>query len=191
MWIMTTNGFLSAVQHNDDANLLVIRGRVKDDVRAIAQYATLALHLPTDPDQLITAYKGSDYPFRVITTKDIWADYLCGMALSIDYGNFKSEVATTSKAHAAAYSQVWTDLLALERTDPESTRGHSPFDYGQNGSTTDLEDWREDQDSAWWPGMDAEGPDAGPDTDDMLDVNFMGRRVPSIHDVPLDQDPTL
>lgn len=182
MWMATVDGFLSAVQHNTDPDTLVVRGRTKDDVRALAQYATVALHLPTDPDTLITTYDGSDYPFRVMVPKTTWAQYVGAQALAIDYGNFKSAVAKVSTEHAAAYHNVWTDLLALEHTDPESTRGHSPYDF--TGSSLLDPDWREDQDSPWWPGADAEGPEVDDDWAPRTPV------YASIHDVPLNQDPT-
>lgn len=132
MWLMTTNGFLSAVQHSDDDDMVVIRGRVKNDVRHLAQYVVGAEGLAVDAESLIVSYPQADYPWRVIVSKATWAGYVQQQAQAVDYFNFKTAVGglgLPGRHHADAYHDVWVDLLALERTDPEAVRAGSPLDF--------------------------------------------------------------
>lgn len=132
MWLMTTKGFLSAVQHSDEPDLLVVRGRVKNDVRELAQFAVGDESPAADAEALIVPYPQADYPWRVIVSKDMWASYVHKQALEVDYFNFKTAVAThglPGHHHANAYHDVWLALLPLERTDPEAARAGSPLDF--------------------------------------------------------------
>lgn len=154
MWTATVDGFLSAVQHNTDPDLLVVRGRVKADVRALAAYTVTATHEPTDADTLIVSYPLSDYPWRVIIPREVYADYVRAQAMAVGYPNFKGAVAKVSPPHARAYANVWTDLLVLENTDPERNPEHdSPYvwatreDDWREASGTDVE--RPEVDDAW------------------------------------------
>jgi hypothetical protein len=132
MWLMTTDGFLSAVQHSDEPDQVVVRGRVKNDVRDLARHLVAAERLDVDAETLIVSYPHADYPWRVIVSKVTWADYVHKQALAVDYFNFKTAVASLGlpgRHHANAYHEVWLDLLPLERTDPESVRSGSPLDF--------------------------------------------------------------
>lgn len=132
MWTMTVNGgFLSAVQHDEDADLLVVRSRVKADALALAEYRQAALHEPGDPADALITYATSDYPWRVIVPRDVFATYVARAVQAIDYGNFKAAVGLISPEHAHAYARVWAALLDLEHTDPDrqEARTGSPFDW--------------------------------------------------------------
>ena len=77
MWIFTTIGFYSVVAHADDANTMVIRARVREDLDALRRH-----HLP----DLESAPGGdSGYPFRAMVSRDEWEHALQQLALSIDY----------------------------------------------------------------------------------------------------------
>ena len=122
MWTMTANGgFLSAVQHDEDPDLLVVRSRVKADALTLAQYLVLYRHLASEPRDMLITYATSDYPWRVIVPRDVFASFLAAQVAAIDYGNFKAAVGLISPEHAHAYARVWADLLVLERTDPASS----------------------------------------------------------------------
>jgi hypothetical protein len=128
---MTTNGFLSAVQHSDEPDQVVVRGRVKNDVRDLARYLVGAEQLAVDLEDLIVSYPQADYPWRVIVSKATWAGYVHKQALAVDYFNFKTAVASQGRPgryHANAYHEVWLDLLPLEHTDPEAVRSGSPLE---------------------------------------------------------------
>ena len=84
MWTFTTTGFYSAVEHRDNHELLLVRGR---DEESLAPLATLA-------DQAVQFTPHADYAFRVIVSKQDYAQWLMTQVMGIDYPNFKSRYHT-------------------------------------------------------------------------------------------------
>lgn len=129
MWTMTTKGFYSAVQHREDASLLVVRTRDHADAERLeGWYADwmdqLAAHDTTAvigmPDPAITSYDHSDYPWRVILPRTAYGAFLAETVEDLDYGNFKDAVkANQGHDRAQVYSSVWSVLLRLEDLDPD------------------------------------------------------------------------
>lgn len=129
MWTITKTGFYSAVQHNTDTQLVVVRTRVKADAVVLrGWYKTWLKDAGKGwPKPRVTSYQRSDYPWRVIMPRAAWADYLATAALDIDYGNFKSKVAAVQGAERAhVYSKVWSALIDLEENDRVKPAGHQP-----------------------------------------------------------------
>jgi hypothetical protein len=93
MWIALIDGFISAVQHDRDPAMLVVRARNPDHLRAIF------------PGRRVYRRAGSDYAARVYVTKEEFAKLLARRARGIDYPNFKSSVAD-DKLHRM-YEQMW------------------------------------------------------------------------------------
>lgn len=109
MWLMTTDGFLSAVEDRDDDTRVVVRARAREDAERFA--AAVAGEVLETPH--------ADYRFRVRTTKRAWASYVAGQARVIDYDNFKDAVADRQGyERARVYGEVWSVLRAL--TPPAS-----------------------------------------------------------------------
>lgn len=115
MWVITEDGMFSAVAHADDDDLIVVRTRVKADVEGLhAWLRTLGA-----PSEVIT-YASSDYPWRTITTRWGWAEYVRNAAEAIDYGNFKDRVKEVQgPERSSLYSRVWAVLYELEASDPD------------------------------------------------------------------------
>jgi hypothetical protein len=106
MWLMTTDGFFSAVEDRDDEGVLFVRARVRADAENLAAaVGGTVLETPA-----------ADYRFRVRMTKADWALYVAACATGIDYDNFKNAVATRQgPARARVYGEVWGVLLRLQR----------------------------------------------------------------------------
>lgn len=106
MWIMTTDGFYSAVQKTGESTL-TIRARNREDLELLRAKFDL-------PD--ITDNQGTDYPYRIPgVTHEEWATILARLALEIDYSNFKNAVTIRrGKLHHDVYMRIWTALLSLE-----------------------------------------------------------------------------
>lgn len=126
MWITTAEGFYSAVAHDTDDNLLVVRSRVKSDALNLARYVC-AVDDPHEkgrdlqPEDLLVTYANSDYPWRVMVFRDTFKSFLADTITSLDYGNFKDRVrAVQGPKRAATYGRVWHDLLSLEADDPDA-----------------------------------------------------------------------
>ena len=102
MWLMTTRGFYSVVEHRDDADRLIVRARTREDIEALAGLVA------SEPVWLGTA----DYAWRVETTRDEWQAAMQVLVGEITYPNFKSAV--HDPAHHDAYIKVWGAMLALD-----------------------------------------------------------------------------
>ena len=109
MWLFTTTGFISIVEH--DANQLVVRARDSLSLSPLAQSYNLDIRsTPT-----------ADYPYRLLLSKDQFKNYLHNQAGLIDYKNFKSEVATTrGKSFANVLAKVWSTMHGVEDKDARS-----------------------------------------------------------------------
>ena len=108
MWIFTNTGFVSAVSDGKD---LVVRSRDRLSLEPISIFAMVEIKKsPT-----------SDYPYRLTIDKYLFAEWLSRMAKSIDYRNFKSEVADLRGDHFAhPLMKVWSAMHEVE--DEEARR---------------------------------------------------------------------
>ena len=89
MWIFTKMGFLSIVEHRDDANLLTIRARFKEDIeelcgRIAREEGGEAPAWEETPD--------GDYRYGVTCSREIMAHLVERLVREIDYTNFKQSV---------------------------------------------------------------------------------------------------
>jgi hypothetical protein len=111
MWLLTTTGFYSIVQKPGGKNL-TIRSRVRKDLEALRD-----TYLQNMGE--ISRTDSADYRYRARVSHAEFAAAAAQMVLDIDYDNFKNNVAKIqghSRAHV--YSNVWEDLLALEKEQP-------------------------------------------------------------------------
>jgi hypothetical protein len=95
MWLMTTRGFYSVVEHRDDPGRLIVRARTREDIEALEGLVA------SQPVWLSDA----DYAWRVETTRDEWQAAMRVLIGEITYPNFKSAI--TDDAHVRAYHRVW------------------------------------------------------------------------------------
>ena len=105
MWLLTTDGFFSAVEDRDDETSVFVRARAREDVQRLAD--ALGAAVIETPD--------ADYRFRVHLSKATWSSYVADSAAGIDYDNFKRAVAVRQGAERAhVYGEVWSTLLRLQ-----------------------------------------------------------------------------
>jgi hypothetical protein len=83
MWVITTRGFFSVVQHNENPDTLLVRGRVHEDLERLAEIVE-GLEMWHDP--------AADYAWRARVSPGEWAYALGVMSGEIDYRNFKNAV---------------------------------------------------------------------------------------------------
>lgn len=117
MWLFTTNGFFSVVEHNDDADKVLIRARCETDIIWMSQQLGATW----------TETPKADYPYRITAPKERFANLLFHMAESIDYPNFKNAVKGDGR-RSVCYNRIWSDAYII--------------DDRMNGLTLDAE-WRE------------------------------------------------
>jgi hypothetical protein len=102
MWVFTTSGYVSAV-YKDGA--LQVRARDRKSLQPLAK-ATGAT---------IVATPLADYPYRISITNEQFASWINQEAISIDYKNFKSEVAEIrGYGFAKPLNQVWSVMHDVE-----------------------------------------------------------------------------
>lgn len=82
MWVMTSDSFVSIVEHRDDPNLLLVRGRFPGDV---------ARFLGLDP-ALEEFTPVADYRYRIVWDRAYVAQRCRRAAEEIAYPNFKASV---------------------------------------------------------------------------------------------------
>ena len=107
MWLFANIGFFSVVQKSG-TDFLTIRARVASDLGNLRKSFMPGLS-PT------TTKGGTDYPYRATINHGEFAAGLAKLGETINYSNFKNEVAEkmgSQRAHT--YSKVWQDLVELE-----------------------------------------------------------------------------
>lgn len=107
MWLFTSIGFFSVVTHPDDPEMMLVRARVQDDIAALRDRFL--------PEANVLEHAGTDYRYRLITTREAWTDTAARLASGIDYPNFKNAVGDRQGAERAhVYSDVWETMHALQ-----------------------------------------------------------------------------
>lgn len=105
MWIITTDGFYSAVRAR--SGLLMVRCRAHEDADRLQAWLRVSgVHATVryTPER--------DYLYRLEVPAAAFARYLAEQAAAIDYPNFKAEVKKVDRERAKVYEQVWL-VLAL------------------------------------------------------------------------------
>ena len=128
MWLFTETGFVSAVQHRDNKDLLVVRARDRQSLVPLSEQTG-------DP---ITTNAYSDYPYRVILHKDVFASWVTEAIKFLDYPNFKNQVAVTrGKKFAHTLGSVWATMLDAEDEEAHAMRRKSDRDLGFSYANTE------------------------------------------------------
>ena len=107
MWLFTTIGFFSVVKKDGEHHLTV-------RARSSADLDRLRTSFMPELSATITK-KGTDYPFRATINRQAFAKGMARIGESIDYHNFKDEVADRmglERAHT--YHHVWSALKRIE-----------------------------------------------------------------------------
>ena len=103
MWIFLNDAFLSAVEHRNDPNLLLVRARVSGDLQRV--FPDLAKNV-----QKTTK---ADYRFRLAVDRTRFMEALNQEVGRIDYGNFKKSVKEFDRHEA--YLDVWSAMYGLQQ----------------------------------------------------------------------------
>jgi hypothetical protein len=99
MWLFAKDGFLSVVQHNESADVLVVRSRFKGDIERLIRAKTFAT-------------PSGDYPVRAHVEREAFRDAIVSQIERIDYDKFKPSV--TDKRRHRAYFEIWDTLWQLQ-----------------------------------------------------------------------------
>lgn len=105
MWLFTQHGFLSAVQHYDNPDTIVVRARDKRSLEMLAELVDLE----------IINTPGNDYPYRVHAPRGEFMSYLMTEVEMLNYGNFKDQLhSSRGERYYGAASRVWRVMHDVE-----------------------------------------------------------------------------
>lgn len=102
MWLFLNDSFVSIVEHRDDPDTLLVRGRFRGDA---ARFLGLPQHHEVE---LATA----DYRWRVITSRATVEKALLRAVRRARYPNFKDSIRTAWRKAIAL--RVWSILAAAQ-----------------------------------------------------------------------------
>jgi hypothetical protein len=111
MWIFTSSGFVSIVQHRDEPDTLIVRGRFQGD-------AARFLGLPPEAEELTSS---ADYRFRCYAHRDEVAAAMLRAAQGIRYPNFKGSIRAAWRKALAL--RVWSILHREQQVRADQQRG--------------------------------------------------------------------
>jgi hypothetical protein len=148
MWVFTTGGFTSAVEHRDDDTMTMVRGRDKKSLEEMLSSMKAALVEGGKSEEEITDFMKNmeiyavpgDYKWRVIVPKSAYALYLVYEAMHyVNYSNFKSKLTATrgDKWHDAAMS-VWSAMFKITdtgKTGNPDVDNPKPYSYYHDGGS--------------------------------------------------------
>jgi hypothetical protein len=106
MWLATKFGFYSIVEKAPTK--FHIRARVRQDLENLRNLI--------GGDWEILDWPLADYRYRVIVDRKGFVEVMGALALSLDYPNFKSQIAATpdQRAKLSAFHKVWALLSDLQ-----------------------------------------------------------------------------
>lgn len=193
MWVFTTGGFTSAVEHRDDKKSVMVRARDKKSLEEmlsgiekgfVEAGKTEAEAAEMVKDWKIYAVLG-DYKWRVVVPKSAYATYLVYEAMTyVNYSNFKSKLTATrgQKWHDVAM-KVWSAMFGIEdhhvKTGVDEIDNPKPFSsyhdfYATSGTTVTKSKGKKGGSSAWQKGKKTEGTAEGSESEWMDDAYGAG-----------------
>ena len=101
MWLFTTHGFLSVVQHNSMPEHFQIKSRTAHALRELW------------PDYEIEIIDWADYRFRITIEKSVALPVLLEVMGSVDYTSFKGACGQDSRYHLTL-SKVWNIMYSYQ-----------------------------------------------------------------------------
>lgn len=125
MWVMTTGGFVSAVQETGEPDKVSVRARDRQSLQTLLD--TVETVVGEDAPEIRTG-EGTDYPYRVTVTKKAFAHYLAFEVIEyLKYDNFKS-------AATASRGEKWHDALmdtwiAMRKVTDDAGKRHGVYGY--------------------------------------------------------------
>ena len=119
MWLFTQYGFYSVVCARDlagnptriDPDTFMVRARSPRHLKALQK------RFPQLASVEITDTRNTDYRYRILVAKTVWADVARELTAEIDYGNFKDRAERRSHddRYVDALHTVWGVMERLQQ----------------------------------------------------------------------------
>ena len=127
MWVFTKDGFLSAVQNNEDRARMRVRARRRDDLER-AFPGSKIIDLKESGGQF-------DYRWHLDVARGEWVDYLVESAMDIDYTSHAKEAMTRGGQDREMYSallEVWSTMYRLQQPDADDDDDVDEFGWNDD-----------------------------------------------------------
>jgi hypothetical protein len=115
LWVFTTKGFFSIVEHKKDPDRVVIRARISKDIEKIKTlFEELGLEVSDVVENL-----SFDYRYRISASRIDWASVMSRLITDMGYTNFKNALYEADspeirdKRHEA-YLAIWAIMQKLQ-----------------------------------------------------------------------------
>lgn len=116
MWVFTRTGFYTVVENQKDKSTVLLRARVRTDMRDFLDSYVYTGKEATKSQYKISFHLNYDYPYRVILPKSVFAKAMEQASMDIDYEKFKEAVRKEQgPARSNFYTMIWSKLIDLEK----------------------------------------------------------------------------
>lgn len=122
MWIITSDAFVSIVEHRENPDLLIVRGRFSGDV---ARFLGVKQSNERETPE-------ADYRFRIITRREVVAQAMQRQLGRVRYPNFKDSIAAAWRKALAM--RVWSIFHAAQEERARGFRRTAPADLLTGGA---------------------------------------------------------
>lgn len=114
MWLFTKEGFFSVVKNEGaDEDEVLIRARVDEDLTRLIEFIGRDIG-----DEFKDFYRWedtySDYRYRLVVRREVFARYMSEAVMDIDYTNVKDSIDQDSEERHSAMMQVWGAMMTLQ-----------------------------------------------------------------------------
>ena len=103
MWVFSTRGFVSVVQHNSMPDYFQVKARVPDPLEKLW------------PEHQIQVIEWADYRYRINVRKEDALPVIIRMVESVDYTNFKHECVEIPEYHRSL-ARIWNEMYNYQAT---------------------------------------------------------------------------
>jgi hypothetical protein len=118
MWVFLSDAMLSIVAHRECKDTLLVRARLRGDIKAVF------------PEAQVWEDNTADYRWRAHVAREDVSKALSERALKIDYQNFKGSIQKADHDRHAWYLRVWAEGDRVQTyardMEPASWRTRAP-----------------------------------------------------------------
>lgn len=125
MWLFTETGFLSVVRHPLERGVLIVRAR--DETSLMGLSAAAQTQIMATPER--------DYPFRVLTSREVFRQWVLEQVSCLEYANYKAQMWDARPEFGGALHDVWAAMRqvtpsGITKQDRDHMAGHYPRQMG-------------------------------------------------------------
>ena len=105
MWLFTSEGFISVVQHSEKPDTLIVRARDEDSLLSLVEATGATLrHTPSN-----------DYPYRIEVLRTAYSAWVADQIAALSYTNYKAHMWSERPEFGDALHDVW---VAMHQVTP-------------------------------------------------------------------------